>query len=574
MKKIFEKYKNIKKLSYYAFNHKIIFIKSIIAGVLSSVFTLAALLMGAYLTGLAFAGKSSGEISAYFPALLALVLGKGIFAYLHMLICHQMAYLVLEDLRSDIYDAIEAASPLNPVRYRTGDVSSVIMEDVEVMEAFFAHMMGDYIIAFICMTTYVIAYMFISWQAAVLSLFASIVIATVPYWFGRINQKRGKEGREKLGQTNASVVDTIQGLKEIVIFGREKKYIQKVIDDTNTLGKIDVKDGFVKGAQAGIINFVMSAVLIGVLLIGHSLVKSGSISAGNVSVLIVMAINIFIPVVMVSNTAGKINMVAASADRIYNLIQEEPIINNEGKKLPSISTDAILSIDSVGFSYEKSKKILKGINLDIKPNENIAITGPSGVGKTTLINLIMRFYDPEEGNIYLKGKNFKNMTPEEVRKNIAYVPQDVILFRGTIMDNLRLGKPDASLEEVKEAARIAVADSFIEELENGYESFVGERGLNLSGGQKQRIAIARALVTGSPILIMDEAVSNLDTESEELFRQALNNIQREKTIITIAHRRSTILESKRILVLERGGIIFDGNNKEWEKIYGDIAIAE
>lgn len=309
-------------------------------------------------------------------------------------------------------------------------------------------------------------------------------------------------------------------------------------------------------------------------MIGHSLVKGGNISSGNVSVLIVMAINIFIPVVMVSSTAGKINMVAASADRIYNLIQEEPIIKVEDKIYPSISTDAILSIESRGFSYEKSKKILKDINLHIKPNENIAITGPSGVGKTTLINLIMRFYDPEEGNIYLKGKNFKNMTPEEVRKNIAYVPQDVILFRGTIMENLKLGKPEASLEEVKQSASIAVAHGFIEELEDGYDSFVGERGLNLSGGQKQRIAIARALVTGAPILIMDEAVSNLDTESEELFRQALNNIQREKTIITIAHRRSTILESNRVLVLEKGGIVFDGSSEEWEKKYGDTPIVQ
>lgn len=179
----------------------------------------------------------------------------------------------------------------------------------------------------------------------------------------------------------------------------------------------------------------------------------------------------------------------------------------------------------------------------------------------------MRFYDPIKGDIYFKGRNLRSMEPEAVRKNIAYVPQDVYLFRGSIIDNLRLGKPEASLEEVEAAAKIAIADEFIKELPEGYNAFVGERGLTLSGGQKQRIAIARALITGAPILMMDEAVSNLDTESEELFRQALENIRREKTIITIAHRRSTILEADRVIVLDRGKKVFDAGTEEWKKTF-------
>ena len=226
-----------------------------------------------------------------------------------------------------------------------------------------------------------------------------------------------------------------------------------------------------------------------------------------------------------------------------------------------------VTVKEVFFSYEKGEEVLKNISFSVNPGENIAITGASGAGKTTLINLMMRFYDPIGGALYFQGKNLRSIPPEEVRKNIAYVSQDVYLFRGSIIDNLRLGKPDATLKEAEEAAKIAIAHDFIKELPKGYDSFVGERGLTLSGGQKQRIAIARALITGAPILIMDEAVSNLDTENEELFRQALNNIRKEKTVITIAHRPSTIMEADRVIVLDKGEKIFDFGADEWKRTF-------
>ena len=206
---------------------------------------------------------------------------------------------------------------------------------------------------------------------------------------------------------------------------------------------------------------------------------------------------------------------------------------------------------------------MKGVTLDIKKGENIVITGKSGAGKSTLVYLLMRFFDPDKGDVYLFGKNMRDMKPEDVRKNIAYVPQDVYIFHGTVMDNLRLGKTEASVEEVKEAAHIAVADRFISEMKNGYNSFIGERGITLSGGQKQRLAIARALLTGADIIVMDEAVSNLDSESEVEFRTALDNISKGKTIITIAHRSSTIMAAKRVVILEDGMIIVSERPEEW-----------
>ena len=573
------KYKNIKNLSNYVFKHTGKFIISIIYGILEQIFTLISLLLGAYLTGLAFAGANASKISGYFLVLLTFIIAKGIFSYLHMYVCHEVAYMVLEDLRSDVYDALSESAPYNSTDYRTGDVSSIIMEDVETLEVFLAHIFGDYIIAGICMILFSGIYAFFSLSAALVSLMASFIILTVPYWFSRTNERLGRNLRDGLGQTNAGVVDSIQGLDEIIIFGAQKKFINKIKQDTDNLNKIEVKDGNVKGLQSGIIGFIMSAVLVYIVLLANNMVVNGNLSPVFTGAFIVMSLNIFFPVIMVSGSAGKIDATAAASNRVYALLTKgSPLKNEASKDIDSLKVDesVVLSVRDVHFSYDKvfrkddkieiiSNTVLKGVNLDIKKGENIVITGKSGAGKSTLIYLLMRFFDPDKGNVYIGGKNMRDMKPEDVRKNIAYVPQDVYIFHGSIIDNLRLGKPDASLEEIKEVAKVAVADGFISEMKDGYNSFIGERGATLSGGQKQRLAIARALLTNADIIIMDEAVSNLDSESEAEFRMALDNISRQKTIITIAHRSSTIMAAKRVVILEEGTITVSEKPEEWIK---------
>lgn len=578
-----KKYQNIGNLSGYVFEHRGKFAVSIVYGILEQIFTLVSLLIGAYLTGLAFSGATGGEIFRHFFVLLICIIAKGVFSYLHMYVCHEVAYMVLEDLRGDVYDALSEAAPYNSADYRTGDVSSIIMEDVETLEVFLAHIFGDYIIAAVCMILFTGIYAYFSLGAAAVSFAASLLILTIPYWFGQINERLGRELREGLGQTNAGIVDSIQGLDEILVFGAEKKFIDKMKHDTEKLNKIEVRDGNIKGLQAGLIGFVMSAVLVYVVLLANNRVLNGSLSPVFTGAFIVMSLNIFFPVVMVSQSAGKIDAAAAASNRVYALLSKgSPLRKREGEtqikdknhdKI-AIDEDMAVSLRDVYFSYDKifgnddkseiaSNTVLKGVTLDIKKGENIVITGKSGAGKSTLVYLLMRFFDPDKGDVYLFGKNMRDMKPEDVRKNIAYVPQDVYIFHGTVMDNLRLGKTEASVEEVKEAAHIAVADRFISEMKNGYNSFIGERGITLSGGQKQRLAIARALLTGADIIVMDEAVSNLDSESEVEFRTALDNISKGKTIITIAHRSSTIMAAKRVVILEDGMIIVSERPEEW-----------
>lgn len=554
------KYKNLRNLTLnYALRFKAVALSTVFCGVLSNIFNLLTLLLGALLVGKAFQGAEANEISRFFPLLIAFALVKGLFAYLHMLITHDLAYRTLEAMRIDVYDAVERGTPLTVQKYHSGNLSSIVMEDVEGLEVFFAHILVDYVIAAISIVVFFGIFAYFSVSAALLSLVFALIVASLPYTFGKRKEKLGRVMRDARGENATSVMDAIQGLQEILIFNREKKYIRKVIEDTLFLNRLEIKDGFIKGVQTTLMNFVMSVFFVLIILLANHFVLAGSLSGEYLSVFIAMSLNVFIPVLGVSATAGNLNSVVASADRVGALLQEKSHLLPTNKNLPMDAKDMILRFDNVSFAYERNHPVLKGISFDISSGENIAIVGASGSGKSTILNLMMRFYDPDEGNIYLNGKNTRSMDPEEVRNNIGFVPQVSILFNGTLLSNLKLGKPDASERDVKTALHIACAEEFIGMLPDGQHTLVDEGGYRFSGGERQRLAIARALIKASPILIMDEAVSNLDTESEKLFRRALMAIKEEKTFIAVAHRLSTIMEADRILEIEDGKIIFDGS---------------
>ncbi|UTY29125.1 thiol reductant ABC exporter subunit CydC [Treponema putidum] len=551
-----EKYKPLIKMTKYISFYKKEFIISIIYGIFNSVFALLTVLTGAYIASAALFKLSTGKILYLFIPLIIFIIGKGLFAFLEMYECHLVSYGVIEKIRNLLYDSISKTAPQSTGKKRSGSITSVFVEDVEATEVFYAHTAGSYIIAFVCTVLYLTALSFLSFKISAAVFAACILVAAVPYFFNPITKKIGEEIRDGLAEVNAEAVDTVQGLREILIFGKEKKYIEKVAADTLRLNKKEIRDGRFKGLHSLVINLITSAVLISTILLAHSEVIAGSLKPEMVSVVIIFSLFAFVPIMSVSVTAGAMNISNGAAKRILDILEEEPAVKDRVPYIPQnkYSVKGNIEFKDVKFSYEKDTEVLHGVNFTVKAGESIALTGESGAGKSTIANLLMRFYEPDSGAIYIDGKNIKDIHQNSLRDIIAYVPQDVYLFNKTIKENISLACPDASDEEIKQAAKVAMADGFIKRLEQGYDTNVGERGVQLSGGEKQRIAIARAVLKNSPILLMDEAVSNLDSESEALFRQALNNIRKNKTIITIAHRPSTIKEADRVIKIENGKI--------------------
>nr|WP_315313567.1 thiol reductant ABC exporter subunit CydC [Treponema denticola] len=551
-----EKYKPLIKMTKYISFYKKEFIISIIYGIFNSVFALLTVLTGAYIASAALFKMSTEKILYLFIPLIIFIIGKGLFAFLEMYECHLVSYGVIEKIRNLLYDSIAKTAPQSTGKKRSGSITSVFVEDVEATEVFYAHTAGSYIIAFVCTVLYLTALSFLSFKISAAVFAACILVAAVPYFFNPITKKIGEEIRDGLAEVNAEAVDTVQGLREILIFGKEKKYIEKVTADTLRLNKKEIRDGRFKGLHSLIINLITSAVLISTILLAHSEVIAGSLKPEMVSVVIIFSLFAFVPIMSVSVTAGAMNISNGAAKRILDILEEEPAVKDRVPYIPQnkSSVKGNIEFKDVKFSYEKGTEVLHGVNFTVKAGESIALTGESGAGKSTIANLLMRFYEPDSGAIYIDGKNIKDIHQNSLRDIIAYVPQDVYLFNKTIKENISLACPDASDEEIKQAAKVAMADGFIKRLEQGYDTNVGERGVQLSGGEKQRIAIARAVLKNSPILLMDEAVSNLDSESEALFRQALNNIRKNKTIITIAHRPSTIKEADRVIKIENGKI--------------------
>ena len=552
-----EKYKPLIKMSKYISFYKKEFIISIIYGIFNCVFALLTVLTGAYIASAALFKMSTGKILYLFIPLIIFIIGKGLFAFLEMYECHLVSYGVIEKIRNLLYDSISKTAPQSTGKKRSGSITSVFVEDVEATEVFYAHTAGSYIIAFVCTVLYLTALSFLSFKISAAVFAACILVAAVPYFFNPITKKIGEEIRDGLAEVNAEAVDTVQGLREILIFGKEKKYIEKVTADTLRLNKKEIRDGRFKGLHSLVINLITSAVLISTILLAHSEVIAGSLKPEMVSVVIIFSLFAFVPIMSVSVTAGAMNISNGAAKRILDILEEEPAVKDRVPYIPQnkSSVKGNIEFKDVKFSYEKGTEVLHGVNFTVKAGESIALTGESGAGKSTIANLLMRFYEPDSGAIYIDGKNIKDIHQNSLRDIIAYVPQDVYLFNKTIKENISLACPDASDEEIKQAAKVAMADGFIKRLEQGYDTNVGERGVQLSGGEKQRIAIARAVLKNSSILLMDEAVSNLDSESEALFRQALNNIRKNKTIITIAHRPSTIKEADRVVKIENGKIV-------------------
>ena len=385
-----------------------------------------------------------------------------------------------------------------------------------------------------------------------LSLFVAGFIAKRTYkYFGKQAKVRGEQ--------TALINEMVEGQKVVQAFGYEEKSMEAFDEVNERLRDVSVKAVFFSSLTNPSTRLVNNIVYAGVGLASAMIAISGGITIGELSIFLSYASQYAKPFNEISGVVTEMQNALACAARILELV-DVPDEMPDKENAAEFQSQGQVSLSHVSFSYDPDKPLIEDLNLEVKPGQRIAIVGPTGCGKTTLINLLMRFYDVRQGSIKIDGTDIRDMTRHSLRQNFGMVLQDTWLKAGTIRENIAYGKPDATEEEIKKAAKLANADEFIKKLPEGYQTMVGERGIKLSGGQRQRIAIARAILKDAPILVLDEATSALDSESEALIQEALNNLMKGRTSIVVAHRLSTIAGLDEIVVLDDGKIVEQGNH--------------
>jgi subfamily B ATP-binding cassette protein MsbA len=373
--------------------------------------------------------------------------------------------------------------------------------------------------------------------------------------------------QQRMGDLNSRLIETLQGIRIIKAFTAETREAGRFAVINQEYYKANIRTVKRREVLAGIIELMGMVGGLLVLEVGGSAVLHGQLSPGTVIFFLAALLSLYEPIKKLSRLHSVNQQAVVAARRLVEILETQPSVQELPNAPDAPSFSRTIEYRQVGFRYEKSdlsqeRQVLRGIQLTVQAGEMVAIIGSSGAGKTTLVNLLLRFYDPTEGQILLDGRDTKTVSLHSLRRQIGLVTQDPFLFHDSIRANIAFGKPDASLDEIVAAAKAANADDFIRTLPNGYDTAVGDLGSKLSGGERQRIAIARALLKNPPILILDEATSQLDSESERLVQQALERLLKGRTALVIAHRFSTIRSASRILVLERGTIADSGTHDQ------------
>lgn len=534
---------------------------TILSGILAQGGTLASLATGAWLVGKAVTKAAPQTLIPGFWLFGIIVIIAASARWWQAHISHALAFTLIETLQVGIYDGLERAAPGVILGQRTGELASIATGDAELMEHFYAHTLADYIGAVLVPLGALIALYAIHPAAAAALLPFLGLVASVPYWLARRAGDQGKAVIAELGRLNAETVEVIQGQRELAVFGRTHDFLDRLMRQTKRLSAAQRRYGARAGLEHTAIDVLTALAVLAAALVGFALVFHGQLDRALFPLTLVLAGSALAPIAEVTQTARKFGELRAGATRILAILHQRAQIEDRGRD--PMPDDMTIRFDSVGFGYDGDRStVLSGVDFSVSPGEMVALVGRSGEGKSTVANLLLRFWDVEAGRISIGESDIRDLPLEYLRRLVAYVPQDIHIFNETVADNIRLGRPEASMEAVQQAAYSAQAHEFISALPDGYDTVCGERGARLSGGQRQRLAIARALLTQAPILVLDEASSSLDIENERAFQTALGGIRHDCTVLLIAHRPSTIVRADRILVLEAGRIVEAGRHDE------------
>jgi ATP-binding cassette subfamily C protein CydCD len=488
----------------------------------------------------------------------------GILHWMESWIAHDMAFRMLSEMRIALFEKLDKLAPAYLLRRRTGDLVAMATHDVELVEFFFAHTVAPALVAVLVPALVVGTLVYFGWPMAIALLPFLVVVALSPFFMRARIDALGSRAREALADLNAHVVDTIQGLNEIIAFEHVARRKGEMVARTER--NLSVRLPFFRDLtiQMALLEVATGLGGLAIVFTGAQLVTSGELAAGMLPLLTLLAMAAFLPVSEIAHIGRQLADTLGATRRLYAVHNEKVVVTDgPGVPLPVVRGGASLEFSNVDFSYFSNRRLaLEDASFSTPAGGTVALVGPSGAGKTTAAHLLMRFFDPQKGEVRMNGMSLRDYKLDALRDQIALVTQDTYLFNETLRANILLARPDAGKEEIRQAVERAALAEFVDALPEGLDTRVGERGVRLSGGQRQRVAIARAFLKDAPILILDEATSHLDAVNEQAVRHALEELMADRTTVIIAHRLSTIRNADNIVVLDAGRVVESGSHDE------------
>ncbi len=539
--------------------------RMIVAGVLVmavAAINLALLRLAGTLWDIITVQRDADRMTSRIGVFLGLVLVQGLCTMGHSYLTAWVSQRIVADFRRHLFNHLQHLSVAFFARRRTGELLSRLMNDVTVIQSVVTETPIDSAKQLVTLVGGVAFLLAMNWRLCLLILVLLPVLVLVAKLFGRRLKALSTSIQDQTAALSTLVEEVISGIRIVKSFVQSGREADRFSTQINHALALTLRRAAIMAVFIPTISLLTFTAAAAVLWYGGQQVIDGVVTPGDLFAFVLFAGILIGPFSSAARVFAQIKEAQGATERVFDILEAQPDIRDRPDAVPLPPVTGRVRAESVSFSYDPRSPVLSHLCFEAKPGELVALVGPTGAGKTTVINLLHRFYDPTQGRIMVDGHDLRDVTLESWYRQVALVPQETILFGGTILDNIRYGRPEADEAEVQAASRAAHAHDFISALPDGYGTVVGEKGVNLSGGQRQRIAIARAILKNPRVLLLDEATSSLDTESERLVQEALERLMEGRTTFVVAHRLSTIQRADRILVLDKGRLVEEGTHAE------------